>query len=1020
MRTNKTITYIVIILIILCLYQLLFTWKTSSVEKKAKALSEQVIKETPELKGSKLQAARRLANAKYLDSISSETVLNLGIVKYSYQDCKDKALNLGLDLQGGMNVVLQVNLQDLIYNMSGNSKDKNFIDALEKAKLMQASSTEDYITLFEKAYNDISPKGKLSTIFSTHQNADKIKFTSSNAEVIKWLREESSGAINNTFNIISSRIDKFGVKSPTITLDENRGRINVELAGVDNPQRVREIIIKTAKLEFWETYEVREMYPYLVDANNNLKNFLDYQKSKKSNPGKDSSSTSSALIDFFNNKDTDSTSKNDSTPSLVNDSSSKENDLVKSKEDNPLWAIFQLNADDKGNIPDKTPRIGYAKRTDTARINYYLSLPEVRVGMPENVKFLWGKKAIDENGQIFDLYAIKKQINDDEPPLDGESVINARQNVDQYGKYIVDMKMNNKGAREWEQLTGANIERAIAIVLDDQVYSAPNVTNKISGGNSQISGNFDVKEASDLANVLETGKLPAKAEIIEEDVIGPTLGKRAISAGLLSLVMAFALILLYMVLYYNNAGLVADIVLFLNIFLIIGILAQFGASLTLPGIAGIVLTLGMAVDANVIINERIREELRSGKTLKTAVSEGYKNSLSAIIDGNLTTIITAVILLVFGIGPIKGFATTLIIGIICSMITAVLVAREIMEKRMESGKTFKFETAFSKNLLTNVNFDFLGKRKWSYIFSCCTIVFGLISFFTKGFELGVDFKGGREYKVQFDKALTSDEIKTSLDKVFNGGTIVKTYGSANQFKISTSYLIDKSGETVDAEVEKTLYDGLKSFVGEKSFESFKNKHILSSSKVSPTISTDIKRSSIIAALLALVAMFVYILIRFRRWQYSMGAIAATAHDTLFVLAIFSIFSKILPFSMEIDQAFIAAILTVIGYSINDTVVVFDRLREYLKNDPKTKIAEVCNNAINSTLTRTINTSLTTIFVVIILFLFGGASMKGFSFALILGILIGTYSSIFIATPVMVDLSKDKEPETITADTKKKK
>lgn len=1021
MRTNKTITYIVIILIILCLYQLLFTWKTSSVEKKAKALSEQLIKETPELKGSKLQTARKLANAKYLDSISTETVLNFGIKKYTYQDCKDNALNLGLDLQGGMNVVLQVNLKDLIYNMSGNSTDRNFNLALERAKAMQATSTEDFITLFERSYKEISATGRLSTIFSTHQNADKIKFSSSNEEVIKWLRQETSGAISNTYNIISARIDKFGVKSPTITLDANRGRINVELAGVDNPQRVRDIIIQTANLEFWETYTARELASFLNDANTALKNYNDYQKSLgKGGILSDSSSKSAAS--FF---DTDTTASTNNPLTTKKDSLKKDTTNSKTKEqekftqENPLWSKLYPAIDDKNQFVDG-PVVGYSRSRDTAEVNGYLRIPDVQAAFPADVKFLWSAKPSGDKEPIFQLYAIKKQPNDEKPPLDGGAVTDARKDIDQAGKSVVSMKMNSRGARDWERITGANEGKFVAIVLDDHVYSAPRVNERISGGTSQISGNFTMEEADDLANVLETGKLPAKAEIIEEDVIGPTLGKKAVSSGLISLIIAFCLILLYMVLYYNNAGLIADLVLFLNIFFIIGILAQFGASLTLPGIAGIVLTLGMAVDANVIINERIREELKLGKTLKTAISEGFKNSLSAIIDGNLTTIITAIILLIFGLGPIKGFATTLIIGILCSMLTAVLVAKEIFEKRVENGKTIKFETGFSKNLLNNVHFDFLGKRKWSYIFSCCTIVLGLISFFTKGFELGVDFKGGREYKVAFDKNLSSDDIKASLDKVFDGGTIVKTYGSANQFKISTSYLIDKSGESIDSTVERTLYNGLKQFVDGKTFESFKSKHVLSSSKVSPTISTDIKRSSIIAALLALVAMFLYIFIRFRRWQYSMGAIAATAHDTLFVLAIFSIFSNILPFSLEIDQAFIAAILTVIGYSINDTVVIFDRLREYLKNDPKTKIADVCNNAINSTLTRTINTSLTTIFVVIVLFLFGGESMKGFSFALIIGILIGTYSSIFIATPVMVDLSKDKEPETITADTKKKK
>jgi SecD/SecF fusion protein len=557
----------------------------------------------------------------------------------------------------------------------------------------------------------------------------------------------------------------------------------------------------------------------------------------------------------------------------------------------------------------------------------------------------------------------------------------------------------------------------IAIVLDNYVYSAPKVNEEIGGGTSSISGAFTVEEATDLGNVLETGKLPAKADIVEEDVVGPTLGKEAINSGMLALFVAFILILVYMVAFYNNAGFIANLVLFINLFLIIGVMASLGSTLTLPGIAGIVLTLGMAVDANVIINERIREELRAGKSLKLAIPEGYKNSMSAILDGNITTLITAFILLAVGLGPIKGFATTLIIGILCSLFTAVLVAREFMEMRLAKGADLKFETPMFKNFLVNTNYDFLGKRKWAYIFSCCTIVFGLISFFTKGFEMGVDFKGGRDYKVRFEKSINTTALKSDLDATFGGGTVVKTYGQSNQIKASTSYRVAEQGETVDLDAEKKLYEGCKKYLNGASFETFKSKNLMSSTKVAPTISAAIKSSSILAAVLALAAMFIYILIRFKKWQYSMGAIAATAHDTLFVLAIFSIFSNILPFSLEIDQAFIAAILTVIGYSINDTVIVFDRLREYLAENPKSKIADVCNNAINSTLTRTFNTSLTTIFVVIVLFIFGGEAIRGFSFALILGIAIGTYSSIFIATPVMVDLVKDKELEQIATNTK---
>lgn len=1019
MRQNRTVSYILLFLIVLCLYQFLFTFRSNSVENKAESMAEKMVKKTASMDEATHLTAINNAKSRYLDSVSNKTALNLGIAKWTYQECKESALSLGLDLQGGMNVVLQVNMKDLILSMSDYSREPKFNQALDNAEIAIQSNNTDFITLFQNEYKKVNPNGKLATVFATRKYQDRIKFNTSNDEVIKLIRSESATAIKNTYNIVSSRIDKFGVKQPTVTLDEQRGRINVELAGVTNPQRVRELLQATANLEFWETYKATELAGSLNEANTALKSYLDYEKAQKT-PGakKDSTGniTNNTASDFF----ATDTSKSKTT-AAIKDTSSKAKQAEAQKE-NPLWSKLYPSVDDKNQFVEG-PVIGYANALDTALVMKYLEVPDVLATFPPDIKFLWGSKSTSDKDEIFALYAIRKTPNSELPPLDGSVVTNAKYDLGQYGKNEVSLRMNAQGADEWRRLTAANVGNFIAIVLDNNVYSAPKVNEEIGGGTSSISGGFTVEEATDLGNILETGKLPAKANIVEEDVVGPTLGKEAINSGMLSLIIAFFLILVYMVMFYNNAGLIANFILFINLFLIVGIMASLGSTLTLPGIAGIVLTLGMAVDANVIINERIREELSAGKSLKLAIPEGYKNSMSAILDGNITTLITASILLAVGLGPIKGFATTLIIGLLCSLFTAVLVAREFMEMRLAKGGDLKFETPMFKNFLKNTNFDFLGKRKWSYIFSCCTIVFGLISFFTKGFEMGVDFKGGRDYKIRFEKSINTTQLKSDLDVAFGGGTIVKTYGQSNQIKASTSYRISEQGDGVDLDAEKKLYEGSKKFLNGASFETFKAKNLLSSSKVAPTISAAIKSSSILAALLALAAMFIYILIRFKKWQYSMGAIAATAHDTLFVLAIFSIFSNILPFSLEIDQAFIAAILTVIGYSINDTVIVFDRVREYLAENPKLTINDVCNRAINSTLTRTFNTSLTTIFVVIILFIFGGEAIRGFSFALIIGIAVGTYSSIFIATPVMVDLMKNnKTPQPIAptkTSTKKK-
>jgi len=1018
MQSKGFIRFIAIFLVIVCAYQLMFTWKSASIERKATEISLSAIKSADPAKlypgntvrqlmyTDSINQARKTYKSRYLDSMSNETVLNLLVTKYSYNDCKERQLNLGLDLQGGMSTVLQVSLHELIIAMSDDSKDKFFLQALDLADQRTASSTQDYITLFAKAYNDINPNGRLAPIFSTRNYQDRINFQSSNQEVIKLIREESESAISRTYNIISSRIDQFGVKQPNVTLEPAKGRINVELAGVDNPERVRKLLQATASLEFWETYKASEIGGFINEANDALKVYLANSKDAEKDTSKTSlllaapaepEKTADLLSDSAKSGDALNISKKDTAKS-------KDAEVEQFRTENPLFSVLQP-AIDQQNKYLESPVIGYTRTLDTAAVNTYLHLPEVRSVFPKEIHFLWGAKPINEEGNFFALYAIKKQINDDKPPLDGGVVTQAKQDVSQNGGVVVDMRMNSEGAQIWKKLTGDNIGNHIAIVLDQQVYSAPVVNGEIGGGNSQIEGGFTIQEAQDLANILKAGKLPAPARIVEEELVGPSLGKESINAGITSILAGLLLVFAFMVLYYTSAGIIADIALIFNLFLTIGILASLGATLTLPGIAGIVLTIGMAVDANVIIYERIREELRNGKPMKIAIPEGFKHSLSAIIDGNVTTLITAVILAVFGMGPVLGFATTLIIGILTTLFTAVLISRLIIDLWISRGWKIGFDTPITRNLLQNTKIDFLGIRKYGYIFSIAVTILGLASMVTKGFEFGVDFKGGREYKIKFEKPVKTTDVKSSLDIVYGSGTMVKTFGASNQVKITTSHLIDKNSIEADHTVDSLLFTGLKPYLSDNStLSDFRNYNIIGSTKIEPTISADIKRSSLLATVLSLIAIFLYILVRFRNLGYSFGAVIATAHDAFFVLSIFSIFSGLVPFSMEIDQIFIAAILTIIGYSLNDTVVVFDRMREYLGEHPKAEMKKVINEALNSTLSRTLNTGISTILTVVVLFFFGGEVLRGFSFAMLLGILIGTYSSIFIASPVMYDLA----------------
>jgi len=1009
------------LIVLICIYCLSFTFKVNAVENKAKELAEKAI---PLQDPTKLYPSDQIAQFlyedsihqaqinyknRYLDSIRTEKIF-LG---NTYESCKKQQLDLGLDLKGGMSVVLQVSLKELLQSISDKSKDPNFNAALNTAEKQMATSSDDYITLFLREFRRLSPNTKLADIFATRNNKDYITEESSDGKVENYIRSQSKDAINRTYNIIQTRIDQFGTKQPTVTLEPNRGRITVEIAGADNPSRVRKLLQATANLEFWECYKATEIAKNLNDANEALKNYLDTEKDLKGD------TTKSAIASVLTgNNGTSTTDSNNSANPLMSGNkkadTSKSNELEKFKNDYPLYAVLQPAVDQQNRFQD-SPIFGYVRVLDTALLSSYMNLPEVQAAFPADFTYMLSAKSTGDKEKFYQVYAIKRSTTNGKAPLDGSVITDARADISPTGGHEVTMRMNSLGATKWKDLTSKNVDRNIAVVLDNQVYSAPNVNEPIPNGTSSITGGFDQQEATDLANVLKTGKLPASARIIEEEVIGASLGGPSIRAGFMSMGIAFILIVLFMIVFYSTAGLLADIMLLLNVFLIIGLMAALGSTLTLPGIAGIVLTLGMAVDANVIIYERVKEELRLGKSNWIAAIEGFKHSLPAILDGNITTLLTGIILAWIGIGPVKGFAITLIIGILCTLYTAVLMSRVVVEYLHEKGKDLSYYTEATKNFLHDIHFDFIGKRKITYTISTIIIIAGFISFATRGFELGIDFKGGREYKVRFDKPENIEDVRNELNKTLGNGTTIKTFGSDNQLKIVTSYLIKENGKDVDAKVEQALYNGLKKFIPNTSQEKFKLVNLMSSTKIDPTMSVDFKRSSTWATILALVVIFAYILIRFRHVGYSVGAIAATAHDAFVVLAVFSIFHGILPFAMEVDQIFIAALLTIIGYSINDTVIIFDRLREYLGLHPNADVKQTMNDAINSTLSRTFNTAFTVFITVFILFLFGGPVLRAFSFAMLIGVVIGCYSSVFIASPIKYDLdnwlkSRNPKPE----------
>lgn len=1029
MQSKGAIRILAIVIALACLYQLSFTWATKHQEKKAVEFAEkaaQVEQTLPSFQSvSELDRAfylDSLRNQKekfYIDSVSAEKVY-LG---FTYKEVKEKEVSLGLDLKGGMNVMLEVSVAELVNSLaSTNNTTPQFTEAMRIARENQAASKSDFITLFAEAWDKVAPGQRLSQVFGTYELRDKIKPETTNDEVISVIREEAESAISNSFNVLRNRIDRFGVTQPNIQKIGNSGRILVELPGVKEPERVRKLLQGTASLEFWETYENPEVYQYLAEANNVIKEYIQSGPVKDTlSTALDSASLSKAIVDSAKTPAADSLL----SEIQANDSLSV-NDKTLAKE-NPLFFVLNPSIS-QGQILEG-PCIGRAHYKDTAKIGSWLRLPQVQAVFPADLKPLWTVKPIDEAGTIFELIAIKANTRDGKAPLDGGVVTDASKTFgNTSGNPEVDMGMNAEGARTWATMTSNNIGRCIAIVLDGMVYSYPRVNSEITGGRSAISGHFTVQEAEDLANVLKSGKLPAPAKIVQEAVVGPTLGTESINAGMFSFLIAFLLVLVYMILFYHGAGVAAAFALIANVVFLLGTLVSFGAVLTLPGIAGIVLTMGMAVDANVIIYERIKEELRAGKGLRLAITDGYSNAYSAIIDGQLTTIITGIVLAVFGTGPVQGFATTLVIGIITSMATSIFITRLVFEGRLAKNKSISFSNKYTQNFMSNTKFDFMKVRKIAYTVSIAVIVISIASIAFKGFSYGVDFTGGRTYVVRFDKKVTTEEVRNAVYDVFKEGVEVKQYGGESQMKITTKYKIEDNSAETDELVDGMLYNALKGFYATPlTFDDFtattvNPNGIISSEKVGPTIADDIQRNAVIAVFIALLAIFLYIAFRFRNWTWGTGGIVALFHDSIIVIGFFSLFSGILPFSLDIDQTFIAAILTIIGYSINDTVIIFDRIREYRGLYPKRDLAININEALNSTLARTINTAGTTLVVLIAIALFGGEVIRGFAVALILGVTVGTYSSVFIATPVVYDftlwLKKRSENKMISNPSKK--
>ena len=996
MQNRNVIKIFAIIFAIVCLYQLSFTWIANGVEADAVVYAESFSEDEREVK-----------KKFYLDSINSEEVYDILLTSYTYSECKQREINLGLDLKGGMNVTLEVMVVDVVKALSNQNKDEAFNAAIKNTLRAQEDSQDDFVTIFGREYEKLAPAANtgLSAIFSTPDLRDKVQFASTNQEVIEVLKIEVEDAISRSFNILRSRIDRFGVTQPNIQRLETAGRILVELPGIKDPERARKLLQSTAQLEFWETYEYQELFQGLESANAFLRETAETVAVEEGVEVEEVEVVIDEVVEETTEDVTTDLLAEIEADTLASDSASAGLSFEEFAAENPLYALLYPNVDQQNQL-NPGPVVGFCAVKDTAALNVYLKDDAIRKFFPLDVKFAYTVKPYDPDGKFVQLVALKSNRNG-EPAMEGDVVTDAVQTFGQFASSAeVSMEMNAEGAKQWKRLTAENIKKSVAIVLDGYVYSYPTVQAEIAGGRSSITGNFTVNEAKDLANILKSGKLPAPARIIEEAIVGPSLGEEAISSGLTSFMFALLLVLAYMIFYYNGAGVVSNIALLANIFFIFGVLSSLGAVLTLPGIAGIILTIGMSVDANVLIYERIREEMSNGKGLRLAIADGYNSAYSSIIDANVTTLLTGIILYTFGTGPIKGFATTLIIGILTSLFAAIFITRLVISARLNKGKSISFSTKLTEGAFKNINIDFIGKRKRFYVLSSVIVLLGVGSLVTKGLNYGVDFVGGRTYVVRFDETVDNEALRSALTAVFvdadglNYTPQVKTFGDDNQVKITTSYMIESNEITTDEIVESKLSEGLATAGLEY--------EIMSSQKVGPTIADDIKDAAVWSVFFSLLVIFLYILVRFRKWQFSLGAVVAVFHDVLIVLSIFSIFYGILPFSLEIDQAFIAAILTIIGYSLNDTVVVFDRVREYMNDNKKKGVHELMNGALNSTLSRTINTSLTTFVVLLIIFIFGGEVIRGFMFALMVGVVVGTYSSLFVASPIMLDTIKKKE------------
>ena len=989
MQNKGFVKVFAILLTLVCVFYLSFSFVTRHYNNKAKEYAKGDLK----------------LEQDYLDSLSNEKVW---FGNWTLKQCREMEISLGLDLKGGMNVILEVSVPDVIKALADNKTDEAFNQALATAAKQAISSQDDVITLFVREYHRIAPDARLSELFATQQLKDKVNQKTSDAEVEKVLRSEVKAAVDNSYNVLRTRIDRFGVVQPNIqSLEDKMGRIMVELPGIKEPERVRKLLQGSANLEFWETYNAKDVALYLQAADNKLRSILANEAPA------DSAAVDSTAAPVV----AQATSTADSlAAALKGENKAQSVDLAQIKKEHPLLAVLQVNSSGQG------PVVAYANYKDTAEINKYLSMREIQAELPKDLRLKWGVSAYeyDPKGQTFELYAIRSTERNGRAPLEGDVVVSAKDEYDQFGKPAVSMSMNTDGSRRWAQLTKQNIGKSIAIVLDGYVYSSPNVNTEITGGNSQITGHFTPEQAKDLANVLKSGKMPAPARIVQEDIVGPSLGQASINAGVFSFIVALVLLMVYMCTMYGFIpGMVANGALVLNMFFTLGILSSFQAALTMSGIAGMVLALGMAVDANVLIYERTKEELRAGKGVKKALSDGYSNAFSAIFDSNLTSIITGIILFNFGTGPIRGFATTLIIGILISFFTAVFMTRLVYEYFMNKDKwlNLTFCSKISKNLMTNVHFDFMGKNKQWLTITGVVLVICIGSLFVRGLSQSIDFTGGRNYKVQFEQAVEPEEVRELISSKFGDANVsVIAIGTDKKtVRISTNYRIEEEGNNVDSEIEAYLYETLKPVLTQNiSLETFIDREnhtggsIVSSQKVGPSIADDIKTSATWSVVLALFAIGLYILIRFRNIAYSVGSVVALTSDTLMIMGAYSLLWGIVPFSLEIDQTFIGAILTAIGYSINDKVVIFDRVREFFGLYPKRDRKLLFNDSLNTTLARTINTSLSTLIVLLCIFILGGDSIRSFAFAMILGVVIGTLSSLFVASPIAYLMMRNKK------------